>query len=132
MEKIAENEFIEFYKIDFILYSKCKDGIVLDGDNARKMIELRHQVSNNEKQYWLQDITGLKSVNKEGRDIADKYGQEFIYACASLVNSHITKFMFNTFLKLKGSKIPYQVFADKDRAIKWLLEIKAKNEINTL
>ena len=67
---------------------------------------------------------------QEARDYADLHGQEYLYATAVLVNSHITKFIFNTFLKLKSANFPFQVFTSKEKAIEWLLELKQKNEKN--
>ena len=100
----------------------------IDFEKAKITIALRHEISNNQKQYWCYDIALLNSFSKDSRDYADKQGQELLHACATTVNSHLTKFMFNTFLKLKGSKIPMKVFTKKAEAIKWLSEIKANND----
>jgi len=45
---------------------------------------------------------------------------------AVLVNSHITKFIFNSYLKLKSPIMPFHVFADSEKAMSWLLEAKNK------
>jgi hypothetical protein len=126
--KVLENEFIKFWFEDGILCSAYKEPVDIDLEKAKETISLRHEISNNQKQFWCYDVAFLKSFSKDSRDYADKHGQEFLYACATIVNSHITKFMFNTFLKLKGSKIPMKVFTKRDVAMKWLLEMKTKNE----
>ena len=125
---VVENDFIKFWFEDGLLCSAYKVPVDIDLEKAKQTIALRHEISNNQKQYWCYDIALLNSFSKDSRDYADKHGQELLYACATTVNSHLTKFMFNTFLKLKGSKIPMKVFTKRDEAIKWLLEIKAKNE----
>lgn len=63
---------------------------------------------------------------KEARDYADQYGQDYLHAVAVLVNSHITKFIFNSYLKLKSPIMPFHVFADSEKAMSWLLEAKNK------
>lgn len=123
-----ENEFIRFWVEDGILHSKFKREVNVDLDKIQKMIELRHTISNNEYQYWCYDVGKVKAFPKECRDYADVYGQDFLFACAIVIKSHIQKFLFNAFLKLKNSKIPFQAFTDKEKAVEWLQEIKAKNE----
>lgn len=123
-----ENEFIRFWVEDGILHSKFKHEVYVDLDIIKKLIELRHIISNNVNQYWCYDVGEVKGFPKECRDYVDIHGQDFLFACAIVINSHIQKFLFNAFLKLKHSKIPFQAFTDKEKAVEWLLEIKAKNE----
>jgi hypothetical protein len=123
-----ENEFIRFWVVDGILYSKFKCEVNIDLDIIQKLIESRHTISNNVNQYWCYDVEEVKGFPKECRDYADVYGQDFLFACALVINSHIQKFIFNTFLKLKKSKIPFQAFTNKEKAVEWLNELKAKNE----
>jgi hypothetical protein len=123
-----ENDFIRFWVADGILYSKFKRELSIDLDKIQGIIESRHTISDNVNQYWVYDVTEVKSFPKECRDYVDIYGQEFLYGCAAIIDSHIQKFLFNTFLKLKKSKVPFQAFTNKEKAVEWLLEIKEKNE----
>jgi hypothetical protein len=123
-----ENDIIKYWIEDGILYSSYKMPVDVTLENAKAIIELRHAISNNEKQYWCQDITNLKSFTKEGRDYADIHGQDFLYATAVIVNSHITMFIFNIFIKIKTPRIPFQAFKNKEAAVAWLKELKKKNK----
>jgi hypothetical protein len=123
-----ENDIIKYWIEDDILYSAYKMPVDITLENAKAVIELRHAISNNEKQYWCQDITNLKSFTKEGRDYADIHGQDFLYATAVIVNSHITMFIFNIFIKIKTPRIPFQAFKTKAAAVKWLKELKNKKK----
>lgn len=69
----------------------------------------------------------MKNISKQVRDYAGHYGQDYLYGIAVLVNSHETKFIFNTYLKLNNPNVYFQVFTNKEKALEWLLEIKAQN-----
>lgn len=126
--KEVENDFVKFWIEDNILYSQFKkptDGTI---ENIKAIIDLRNEISDGEKQYWCYDFNGIKSYNKEARDYAEKNGQEDLYACAVVLNSHIAKFILNAFMVLKKSTVPLRGFAKKNEAINWLNELKKKNE----
>ena len=131
MEEL-ENDFIRFWIEDGILYSEYKKPTDITLENAKRLIALRHELSNNKKQYWCYDFKGLKSFTKEGRDYADIHGQDFLHASAAVVNSHITMFLFNIFVKIKNVKIPFKAFKNKDKAVKWLKELKTHHYNNNM
>lgn len=126
-ENSVKSECVKFWFENGILISRFENGIELDLVKIKEVIRTREEISKGEMQYWLYDITNLKSVSKEVRDYADRYGQDYLYCVAVLVNSHITKFIFNTYIKLKKPIMPFLVFTNKEKAEKWLLEIKADN-----
>lgn len=128
MENSIENNFVKFGFENEILYSQFQKDTVLDLDRIKQVIEMREKISGGQKQYWLYDIVNLKTVPKEVRDYAERYGQDYLYCIAVLVNSHITRFFFNSYLKLNKPDFPFLVFTKKEKAIEWLLQIKAKNE----
>jgi hypothetical protein len=123
-----ENEIIRFQMVDDILYSEFKKSVVITAENARDLIHLRHQISRSKKQYWCIDLKGVKSYTNEAHEYADKHGQEFLYACATVTHSHIAKFITNFFLVVKRPKVPLKVFTHKEDAMRWLHEMKQKNE----
>jgi hypothetical protein len=126
--KEVENDFIKFWIEDDILYSQFKkptDGTI---ENIQAIIDLRNSISDNKKQYWCYDFNGIKSYDKEARDYAEKKGQEHLYACAVILNSHIARFILNTFMILKQPKVPLKGFTEKNKAINWLNELKKKTK----
>lgn len=125
---MVENEYARFWFENEVLINELKEPIEIDLKIMSKLIELRHEISNNTNQYWCMDGTKIVSLNKEARDYAEKYGQDFIDANAMIVNSHVTKFIFNMYVKLKSPDFPFQVFTDREKAVEWLLAIKSKNE----
>lgn len=128
MRRELENDIVKFWIDEGILFSEFKTEIVMTLENAKKIIDLRHQISSNEKQYWCFFTNGLKSYEKQGRDYSDVHGQDFLYATALIVHSNITMFMFNVYIKIKNVKIPFKVFTNKEKAVEWLNDIKTQNE----
>lgn len=123
MDKL-ENEYIVYWKKDGILFSEFKSPVIMTLDIIKESIAMRHEISANEKQLWCSDFANLKSFTKEARDYAEIHGQEFLIGTAVIVNSHITRFILNTFVKLKRAEIPLQAFKSKDDAINWLKSLK--------
>ena len=60
----VENDIICYEIKDGILYSVYKVNLKVKIKEAKEIIDLRHQISNNEKQYWCYNINGLKSLDK--------------------------------------------------------------------
>ncbi|MFA9186629.1 hypothetical protein AAGV33_00850 [Flavobacterium sp. FBOR7N2.3] len=126
--KEVENDFIKFWIEGGILYSQFKKPTIVNIENIKILIDLRTEISDGEKQYWCYDFKGIESYDKEARDYAEIYGQEYLYACAAVFNSHIAKFTLNTFMILKKPVIPLKGFVQKSDAVNWLNEIKKKKE----
>ena len=122
--QVEENEIVKFWIDDGILFSSVPKPIDIGLEEAKLIIETRHKISNNTKQYWCFSLTNLKSYSKEGRDYADIHGQDLLYASAVVVNNHVHMFLYNIFVKIKNPKIPFQAFNKEEKALLWLNEIK--------
>jgi hypothetical protein len=116
-DNYVENDCIKFWFENGILMSRFQSGTELDLTNIKEVIRIREEISEGEKQYWLYDITNLKNITKEVRDYAERYGQDYLYCIAVLVNSHITKFMFNSYLKLNKPDFPFLFLQKKKKLL---------------
>jgi hypothetical protein len=125
--KNIENSFVKFWIEDGILFNEFKIPTDLNIENCKEIIKLRHEICQGDFYYWCTSFLNIKSMPKEGRDYTDKYGQNFLYASAGLVESAIQAFIVNIFIKLKNPKIPFKAFTSKEDAVNWLKELKAKN-----
>lgn len=125
--KTIENKDIRFWIEDGILFSEYKKPHEMTLENSKEIYEMRSQISEGKDQYFCYDICNLKSMSKEARDYGEKFGQENLAASAIIVNSQITLFLYNTFLKIKKVKIPVKAFKDKSQGIKWLKNLKNNN-----
>jgi hypothetical protein len=126
--KEVENDFIKFWIEDGILYSQFKEPTIVNIEKIKALIALRTEISDGESQYWCYDFKDIEAYDKEARDYAEIYGQEYLYACAAVFNSHIAKFTLNVFMILKTPLIPLKGFIQKRDAVNWLNELKKKNE----
>ena len=124
-----ENDNIRYWVEDGILHNELKKPVIMTLETVKEFIALRHEISENKKQYWCSDVTRIKSFTKEGRDYADIHGQDFLHACAGIVNSHVTMYLFNIFVKIKTIKIPFRAFTSREKAVLWLNQLK-KEENN--
>jgi hypothetical protein len=113
---------------DGILYSEFKKEVVLDVVMCKQSINLRHEISAGEHQYWLYDFKNIKSMPSEGKEYANLYGQDFLHASAALVHNHLQKYIVNIFIAIKKPKVPFRAFTDRQEAIDWLLKHKQANE----
>lgn len=127
--KEIENDFHKmWFDENGILLSEFTKEVILDVETCKKAIEIRHKISAGNKQYWLYDFKNVKSMPSEGKEYADKYGQDFLHAAAALVHNHIQKYIVNIFIAIKKPKVPFRAFTDKTQAINWLLKHKQENE----
>lgn len=122
MEEV-ENEYVRFWFENGILVNELKKPIHVTLEVMMELIALRHKISDGRHQYWCMDGTKVLSVNKEARDYAAKHGQEFIHANAAVINSHLTKAIFNAFTRLKKPVIPFLFFTKKEKAMYWLRDL---------
>jgi predicted RNA-binding protein Jag len=127
MNKI-ENDFVIFWVEEGILFSKYKKDVVLDLETVTELIEMREKISVQENQYWLYDLTRVKNNTNEARHYVGEHGHNFLNACAIIVDSYVTKFMFTSYKKFKSPDFPFASFTNREEALQWLFEIKANNE----
>ena len=127
----ASNDFVKFYMKDEIMQSYFLREVEMDLQTIVEFINFRHAFSKDEKQYWMHDLKGLKTMTKEAKDYAAIYGEEFLHAGAIIVHTHLQKFLINTFIAVKKPKVNTRVFTDKEKAKNWLLDLKMKNNLQS-
>lgn len=125
---IIENENYKLWIDNGLLFSVFKKPTHLTLEDAKSAIELRHSISNNKHQYWCMDLRNLKDTTEEAKKYIDENGEEFLYACAMIVNSHLMKFMVKGFNRMKSRKIPVEIFSSEIDAVKWLNKMKESKD----
>lgn len=125
----VENDFIKFWIEDGILYSQIKKPVIINMERIKELIDLRTAISVGKNQYWCYDFNGIKSYDIDARNYAEKNGQEHLYGCAVILDSHLSRFILNVFIGLKKPTVPLKGFTKKSEAINWLNELKKLNEL---
>lgn len=64
--KYIENDYLRFWFENGILFSSFHDEIEVDLEMMKTIIKTREDISGEEKQYWLYDITNVKKHYQRG------------------------------------------------------------------
>ena len=125
MDKI-DNNLLKVWFENGIAFIEFKKDTILDLQAITQTIEMTKNFLVEENEYILCDITNLKTVTTDARKYAAQQDYKYIYARAIIVNSHFTKFLFTSFVKFYKPDRPFAFFTDKEKAVKWLNELKAQ------
>lgn len=125
---MIENENYKLWIDNGLLYSTFKKPTHMTLEVAKNAIELRHSISNNQPQYWCMDLRNLKDTSDEAKKYIDENGEEFLCACAMIVNSHLMKFVVKVFNRTKKRKIPVEIFSSETDAVNWLNKMKERKD----
>jgi hypothetical protein len=115
-----------------ILFANYTPQLEIDITVARELVENRMAFANNAPHYILIDFTNVKSVTKEAKDYMNDPlgGLKGLLGGAFLTNNVVAKVFINLFLKINKPTIPAKFFTNKEDALKWLRELKAKSRYN--
>lgn len=121
-ESYLENDFVELWIEDGIIHEIFKPSlIILDIENAKKIVVDRLKVSNGIIRPILVDTRNAISIDKETRRyFASAESLQLLSAGALLIKNPIAKFMGNFFIAVDRPKMPVKIFTNKTQALKWL------------
>ena len=127
-QNYLENEYVEIWVEDGIVFEVFKPGAVIDLEAGKKVVADRLKVSANITMPLFVDMQQLVSINKETRRyMASGDALHYLSAGAFLVKSTINRMAFNAFLVLSNPPIPTKGFTDKEKALNWLRYVKNVN-----
>jgi hypothetical protein len=110
-----------------IVFIKYKNNVRLDAKEIHEIMAACNKLSGNKPFLLLADITNFVDITPEGNKASfDKKITANIIASAPLVKHLGQRMMSNTFMEVNKPHYPMQVFDDEKKALKWLLEQKAK------
>lgn len=127
MENINKYEFYHsiLWIENGILFSKYKQGLIINAQVAYDMVRDRKRVSQGIYRPFFIDITGLCSVNEAARTyLASADASEFISAGAIYTTNTLTKIVGMAFRLLDRPPTPIRIFTNKDDALNWLETFK--------
>lgn len=126
MENRTENAVAEFWIEDGILFSKFRDGALVDLEAARDCVLTRNRILKDRTLPLLLDVRGLKELTKAGRDyLGSPECMKGTSAGVLLTNNSIfVRTIANIFFRLATPPIPHRMFSDEKKALEWLGHFK--------
>jgi len=122
---MLETQYMKLWEQDGILFCIYANNIDLDLEIAKHCVEQRLNYSKGRSYPVFVNMTGVRSVDKPAREYFATRGLVQLTAGALIVNSPLSKFLVNIFLKINKPKIPSRLFTNEKEASDWL-----KNYIN--
>jgi hypothetical protein len=127
-ERYVENEFMEVWFEEGIVFAVFKPNTHLTLEGAKKGVSDRIKVSNGIKAPAFIDVRGLVSAELPAhRYMASREAVEYTSAGAFLMSGMISKMLMQLFIGVFKPLIPTQPFTDKEKAVRWLEKYKYLN-----
>lgn len=112
---------------DGIVFGKYKRDLVIDLKVAKDVVNDRKKISNGVTRPFLIDVTGLLSIDTEGRKYLAEEGCDLVSAGAIYTKNKLLAFVGNAFILLDKPSVPAKVFTSEEAAIRWLEPYKFPN-----
>ncbi len=126
MENVMiDNDYIEIWMEDGIIFSSYKPNLVINLEIAKLMVKERLKVTNGIERPLFIDISNLISVDLEAREyLSGGDAIKFIKAGAIYTKNPIAKFAGKLFVDVNQPQATTKIFTNKDEAIEWLQQFK--------
>jgi hypothetical protein len=119
--KSTETKYASYLIEDGIMHVTWHQGIVINLDIAKEMVEERIQLCKGKTTLVFVDINGLAAIDTASRKFfAGERAIVGLTAGALLVGSLISKLAGNIYITVDKPRLPIRLFTDKTKAIKWL------------
>ena len=127
--KTFENDYVQIWIEDGILFSNYKKQLVIDIGVAKQIVKDRMEFTEGKSYFILIDFTHLKSISKEARDYMNTPtgGLQGLLGGAFLSNNVVGTLFVNLYLKVSSPIIPSRFFTNKADSISWLKKIKEES-----
>ena len=105
-----------------ILYQDYPPGTKIELEDSLDELKIyQNTFCQEEKKPIVVDLTNIKTVSKESRDIysSDEIGA-IISAAALIVGNPVSRIMGNFYVGINKTKMPVRIFTRRDEAKKWL------------
>ena len=127
-ERFIENEYVQIWYENGIVYQVFKPECILTLDVAKKVVEARLSVSNKMTTPIFIDLTNVVTTNTAARKfLAKGEALQFLSAGAFLLDNELMRLAGNVFIYIDKPLIPTKLFTDRDKAEKWLEQFKYLN-----
>jgi len=125
-QNCVEGNLYKLWVDNGIVYCKYYEGLIIDLDIAKHMIESRLTLSKGKKMLGLVDAReSFYLLQSAKKFMASKYAYSGLIAGGVLLNNPVTRILVNSFLNLpKTTPVPIRVFTKEETAKQWLYSFK--------
>lgn len=118
--KIYEGELATFWFDESGILCAIGKHTLRNLDKQKSNFDFIRQISGGKKVCLLSDLTSSEPYDKETRDYMALEMPHVFAAMATMSDSPMGRFMFNTFVGLKKQPVPMRFFSDEAEAKAWL------------
>ncbi|HRG52001.1 MAG TPA: hypothetical protein PLL00_04130 [Bacteroidia bacterium] len=127
-ESYLENDHCRIWVTNGILIMEYKPGLVMNIDNARKMVSDRLKVSNGITRPLLLKARNFISMDRATMKFyKTKEVVQHVTCAAFILDSALGTLAGNIFLALEKPLVPTKIFKDEQKALEWLEKYKYLN-----
>jgi len=108
----------------YVAINKC----ILDMDTLEKITKIGDTWNQERLCANLFDIRNMMFIDSKTRAYAAAQYRPYVAAAAILVDSKISSYFANLYLKFSKPKVPTRLFTQESNALKWLQEKMLKRE----
>ena len=127
-ESYLENDHCRIWVTNGILIMEYKPGLVMNIDNARKMVSDRLKVSNGITRPLLLKARNFISIDRATMKFyKTKEVVQHVTCAAFILDSALGTLAGNIFLALEKPLVPTKIFKDEQKALEWLEKYKYLN-----
>lgn len=122
--KEFENQYLKMRISDTnILYAEYKQGVSLDYDIVKELIEDRIKFQENKSYVAIIDVAGINYISPEAKKLIDKNGSLMLLKCAMVVNQNkFMRMVISTLFLISPPSIPVKLFGSLEKAELWVNE----------
>lgn len=112
-----------------IVFATYKPKIEIDMDVAKELVSDRMEFTRGNPHYILIDFTNVRTVSKEARDYMNSTegGLKGILGGAFLSYNVVATLFVNLYLKINRPAVPARFFTNRDDAVQWLQDVRARH-----
>lgn len=129
MQSIIINDKLQLVQGDDQIYRYIAlNNCTLDLDTLEKMTQTGDTWNNERLCANLIDVRKVGFIDSKSRSYAAAQYREHVAGTAILIESKISSYFANLYLKFSQPKTPTRLFTDEDEAVKWLKEQMLKHQ----
>lgn len=128
MESKIINDKIELFKRDDQIYIyKALEKSSIDLDTVKEMTRIGDEWNGTTLCANLLDIRNVTFIDSKARAYGAEQFRSYVAGQAILVDSKISSYFANLFLKFSKPKVPTKLFTDENEAMNWLKQQMKKS-----